>query len=75
MKKTTIAISGEYIKLSQLLKFAGASPSGGEAGEMINEGLVKLNGEICVMRGKKVRAGDTVKLADGTELLVTGKEE
>lgn len=72
--KKTIAIRGEYIKLSQLLKFAGVSFSGGEAGEMIAEGQIKLNGEICTQRGKKVRAGDMVLLPDGSELAVTGED-
>ena len=59
-----IKINTEYIKLNQLLKFSGAVLSGGEADVVIREGKVLLNGEICTMRGKKIRGGDTVKVGD-----------
>ncbi len=55
-----IAITTEYIKLDALLKYAALVGSGGEAKTVIAEGLVKVNGEVCTMRGKKLRAGDTV---------------
>ena len=54
-------IATEYIKLDQFLKFAALTGTGGEAKQVINEGLVKVNGEVCTMRGKKLRAGDTVE--------------
>ncbi len=61
-----IKISTEYIKLDQLLKFSGICETGSLAKEMISGGSVLVNGEICTMRGKKIRKGDivTVNLAD-----------
>ena len=56
----TIAIETEYIKLDALLKFAALVGTGGEAKIAIAEGMVKVNGEVCTMRGKKIRPGDTV---------------
>ena len=56
----TIAINTEYIKLDALLKFAALVGTGGEAKLAIAEGMVKVNGEVCTMRGKKIRPGDTV---------------
>ena len=57
-----VKISTEYIKLDQLLKFAGAAAIGSEAKTLISEGKVRVNGEICTMRGKKIRSGDVVSL-------------
>lgn len=57
-----IKISTEYIKLDQLLKFSGAAAIGSEAKAMIADGIVKFNGEVCTMRGKKIRAGDVVEI-------------
>lgn len=57
-----VKISTEYIKLDQLLKFAGAAAIGSEAKTLIAEGKVKVNGEVCTMRGKKIRSGDVVSL-------------
>lgn len=61
MKKIDIKITTEFIKLDSLLKFAGAAETGGEAKEAVQNGEVLYNGEICTMRGKKVRPGDTVE--------------
>ena len=55
-----IAINTEYIKLDALLKFAALVGTGGEAKTVISEGLVRVNGEVCTMRGKKIRPGDVV---------------
>ena len=66
MKKETVTISTEFIKLDALLKFAGLVNSGGEAKTLIQEGDVLVNGEVCTMRGKKLRAGDTVTLGEET---------
>lgn len=57
-----ITIKTEFIKLDALLKFANVTCSGGEAKMLIQDGLVQVNGEVCTMRGKKIRAGDTVSL-------------
>ena len=50
----------DHIKLGQLLKAAGIADTGSEAKEMILEGEVLLNGEVCLMRGKKIYKGDRV---------------
>lgn len=55
-----IEITTEYIKLQDLLKFAAVASTGGEAKLMVQEGLVQVNGEVCTMRGKKIRPGDDV---------------
>lgn len=56
-----IAITTEFIKLDALLKFAALVMTGGEAKIVIADGMVKVNGEVCTMRGKKIRPGDTVE--------------
>ena len=55
-----ISIETEYIKLDSLLKFAAVVGTGGEAKYVISEGMVTVNGEVCTMRGKKLRPGDKV---------------
>ncbi len=55
-----VKITTEFIKLDQLLKFSGAVAIGSEAKELIQNGQVKVNGEVCTMRGKKIRSGDTI---------------
>ena len=67
-----IRISTEFIKLDALLKFAGLCETGGEAKELIQGGAVKVNGEVCTMRGKKCRAGDTVELEGQTVQVAEG---
>ena len=58
MRIETIEISEEFIRLDNLLKFAGIAPTGGQAKFIIQNGEIKVNGEICTMRGKKMRNGD-----------------
>lgn len=65
----TITITTEYIKLQDLLKFAAAVQTGGEAKLAVQEGEVSVNGEVCTMRGKKIRPGDVVNF-NGQELTV-----
>jgi len=63
-----IKITTEYIKLDQLLKFSGIADNGAFAKEIILDGLVKYNGEVCTMRGKKVYPGDAVLIEIPDEL-------
>ena len=56
----TITIATEWIKLQDLLKFAGLVENGGEAKELIQAGQVQVGGEVCLQRGKKIRPGDDV---------------
>ena len=65
-----IAIETEFIKLDSLLKYAALVGTGGEAKYVIAEGMVRVNGEVCTMRGKKLRPGDTVSF-DQFQLEVT----
>ena len=66
MKESTISITTEFIKLDALLTYAKLVCSGGEAKIRIQEGEVQVNGEVCTMRGKKIRSGDTVTLGEET---------
>ena len=56
-----IAIHTEFIRLQELLKYAGAVDTGGEAKIAVRDGFVSVNGETCTMRGKKLRHGDRVE--------------
>lgn len=67
---TEITITTEFIKLQDLLKLANLVGTGGEAKIVIQEGKASVNGEVCTMRGKKIRPGDTV-VYDGEDLTVS----
>jgi ribosome-associated protein len=69
MPENRIKITTEFIKLDALLKFAALVETGGEAKQLIQDGEVLVNGEVCTMRGKKIRPGDKVEL-DGQEVIV-----
>lgn len=68
--KEEISIRDEYIKLDSLLKFAGFVETGGMAKEIISLGKVKVNGEVCTQRGKKIRVGDEVLIEEIDEAVV-----
>lgn len=70
MESHNIQIKTEYIKLQDLLKFAGAVETGGDAKLIIQEGRVTVNGETCTMRGKKLRPGDRAAIDGELELVV-----
>jgi Uncharacterized conserved protein len=57
-----IEITTEFIKLDSLLKFAALVGTGGEAKTVIQDGLVLVNGGVCIQRGKKIFPGDKVSL-------------
>lgn len=65
-----IKIHTEYIKLQELLKFSGATETGGDAKRIILEERVKVNGELCTMRGKKLRVGDEATIEHITLVVV-----
>ena len=67
-----VTIKDEYIKLGQLLKLAGLVGSGTDAKFVINEGLVEVNEEVEMRRGKKIYPNDTVTY-DGETVRVIGK--
>ena len=62
----TVTITTEFIKLQDLLKFASLVSTGGEAKQLILDEQVTVNGEVCTMRGKKIRPGDVVGFDGGT---------
>lgn len=70
MQKLKVQIETEFITLTNLLKFAGVVMSGGQAHELIEEGLVILNGQPVSEKRKKIRAGDVVKVNDLAEITV-----
>ncbi|MBQ1902936.1 MAG: RNA-binding S4 domain-containing protein [Ruminococcus sp.] len=71
MKTVEIKIHTDFIKLDSLLKFAGVVETGGIAKEIIAEERIKVGGEVCTMRGKKIRPGDKVQIDEiDTEILV-----
>ncbi|WP_270659434.1 S4 domain-containing protein YaaA [Paraclostridium bifermentans] len=61
-----ITIDSEFIKLDQFLKLADIASTGGHAKFLIQEGLVKVNGEIETRRGKKLRSNDVVEVEGNT---------
>lgn len=71
MQQTDISIHTEFIKLDALLKFAGICDTGGMAKEAIQQGDVTVNGQVCTMRGKKIRPGDQVEVGGQIRLKVT----
>lgn len=68
-----ILIHTEFIKLDSLLKLAGLVETGGEAKLLIQNGQAEVNGEVCTMRGKKLRPGDTVTLDGRTVAIGQGR--
>ena len=71
MQEEHIKIETEFIKLDSLLKFANVVPTGGEAKLAIQDGDVTVNGQVCTMRGKKIRPGDVVVVGGQVKLVVT----
>ena len=69
MAQKTVSITTEFIKLEALLKLANLVGTGGEAKMLIQNGQASVNGEVCTMRGNKLRSGDTVQF-QGQEILV-----
>ena len=68
-----VAISTEFIKLQDAMKFANVVYSGGEAKQLILDEQVKVNGEVCTMRGKKLRPGDSFEFM-GQKYLICAHE-
>ena len=58
----TTQITTEFIRLQDLLKYEGLCETGGMAKMRIQDGEVQVNGEVCTMRGKKLRSGDSVTI-------------
>ncbi len=69
MKEIKISIKEDFIKLDSALKLANLVATGGHAKFVIQSGEVKVNGEVCLMRGKKLKLGDTAEF-DGVKIIV-----
>ncbi len=65
-----IKLRDDYIKLGQALKAAGLAESGVDAKFAIQDGLVKVNGEVELQRGKKLVDGDVIEF-DGETIKIT----
>ena len=70
-----ISITGEYIKLDALLKFASLVSTGGEAKHRIKNGDVFIGNEVCTSRGKKIRPGTIVRLGEDIILVKQPKNK
>ncbi|MBO5891822.1 MAG: RNA-binding S4 domain-containing protein [Oscillospiraceae bacterium] len=64
-----VVISTEFIKLQDAMKYANIVYSGGEAKQLIQDEQVLVNGEVCTMRGKKLRPGDRFTFQEQTYLI------
>ena len=61
-RKETVIITTEFIRLDAFLKFKGIAETGGQAKCFIQDGITKVNGEVCTARGKKIHGGDIVSI-------------
>ena len=73
-REETAEITSEFIRLDSLLRFMAAVETGGDAKTVIQDGMVKVNGEICTQRGKKLYPGDTAEFR-GVLMTVRKAEE
>lgn len=58
----SVTINTDFIRLDSFLKFKGIAETGGQAKQFIQDGIVKINDEVCTSRGKKLRNGDIVSI-------------
>ena len=71
MTLTHFTLQDEYIRLDDLLKLTGCVQTGGMAKVLIQSGGVTLDGEVCTMRGKKLRGGEVIAVPElGEEIVV-----
>lgn len=73
MSKQTFALEAEYIRLDDLLKLTGCVQTGGQAKVLIQGGAVYLDGEVCTMRGKKLRGGETVSVPEDDMVIIVDR--
>ena len=64
MSRQEFTLEAEYIRLDDLLKLTGCVQTGGQAKVLIQGGEVCLDGEVCTMRGKKLRGGEVVSIPE-----------
>ena len=71
MSKQQFVLEDEFIRLDDLLKLTGCVQTGGMAKVLIQSGGVLMDGEVCTMRGKKLRGGEVISVPDlGEEITV-----
>lgn len=70
MQKETIEITTPTITMDKLLKFSGVADTGGQAFMMVEDGVVRLNGQLVTEKRKQVRPGDVVNIDNQIELTV-----
>lgn len=75
MQKETIEINTATITMDKLLKFSGVADTGGQAFMMVEDGVVRLNGQLVTEKRKQVRPGDVVNIDDQIELTVIAEAE
>lgn len=75
MQKDTIEITTATITMDKLLKFSGVADTGGQAFMMVEDGVVRLNGQLVTEKRKQVRPGDVVNIDDQIELTVIAEAE
>lgn len=75
MQKETIEITTVTITMDKLLKFSGVADTGGQAFMMVEDGVVRLNGQLVTEKRKQVRPGDVVNIDDQIELTVIAEAE
>lgn len=73
MQKETIEITTPTITMDKLLKFSGVAETGGQAFMMVEDGVVRLNGQLVTEKRKQVRPGDVVNIDDQLELTVVAE--
>lgn len=69
MEIKRLSIKEDFIRLDSAMKLAGIVSTGGHAKTVIQNGEVKVNGEICLMRGKSLKSGDTAEF-DGFKFVI-----
>jgi ribosome-associated protein len=75
IKEEPLTIHTPFIKLDQALKFSAVAETGGHAKELVEKGAVRVNGEVCTMRGKKLAPGDTFEYKDTRYRIVNEDED
>lgn len=75
MQKETVEITTKTITMDKLLKFAGVADTGGQAFMMVEDGVVRLNGQLVTEKRKQVRPGDVVNIDNQIELTIVAVAE
>ncbi len=75
MQKETVEITTATITMDKLLKFSGVADTGGQAFMMVEDGVVRLNGQLVTEKRKQVRPGDVVNIDNQIELTIVASAE